>query len=730
VPPDPPVPPRYRKHRQGRSPRGHWWLVGLVLLLFAFSLLVEGYTRDVLGETSSAVAQAPSGGSVVPGTVVNGGPVINATGAFPQTYSMPARTVALTFDDGPDPSWTPRILAILRRYHVPATFFVVGVHAVVFPGLVRQELREGNEVGAHTYTNLDLAGGWQEQLQLTLAQNALAGAAGLHTSLLRPPYSSRTIAVTASDWRAYRQAAGDGYLIVLASLDTRDWARPGVARIVAAAMPRHRQGAIILMHDSGGNRSETVDALPQIITALRARGYRFVTVTGGLGLPPADVPATMTQRLAGLALVTTQQMSDHVVAALAVMLIAATVLAVMRAVLLVGFARAHSRRVARTARRRRYRWYSPGVSVVVPAYNESAGIAATVNSLMDTWYEGPLEVIVVDDGSTDATARIAAGLRLPGVRVIRQRNAGKPAALNRGIGAARYDVLVLVDGDTVFQPDTLTYLVDRLRDPSVGAVSGNTKVGNRGGILGRWQHLEYVMGFNLDRRMYDMLGTMPTVPGAIGAFRRDALADADWLSSDTLAEDTDLTMAICRTGWRVTYEESAIAWTEAPASLRQLWKQRYRWCYGTMQSMWKHRRAVIERGASGRFGRRSLTYLMVFHVLLPLLAPVVDVALVYSLIFLNPLRAAAFWFGFAIMQMLTCAYALRLDRERLGPLWALPLQQVVYRQLMYLVTVQSVIAALLGSLERWQPLRRVGIFSDDEPNGEEWYEPRPAQSYP
>jgi cellulose synthase/poly-beta-1,6-N-acetylglucosamine synthase-like glycosyltransferase len=261
-------------------------------------------------------------------------------------------------------------------------------------------------------------------------------------------------------------------------------------------------------------------------------------------------------------------------------------------------------------------------------------------------------------------------------------------------------------------------------------VSGNTKVGNRGGILGRWQHLEYVMGFNLDRRMYDMLGTMPTVPGAIGAFRRDALADADWLSSDTLAEDTDLTMAICRTGWRVTYEESAIAWTEAPASLRQLWKQRYRWCYGTMQSMWKHRRAVIERGASGRFGRRSLTYLMVFHVLLPLLAPVVDVALVYGLIFLNPLRAAAFWFGFAIMQMLTCAYALRLDRERLGPLWALPLQQVVYRQLMYLVTVQSVIAALLGSLERWQPLRRVGIFSDDEPNGEEWYEPRPAQSYP
>jgi cellulose synthase/poly-beta-1,6-N-acetylglucosamine synthase-like glycosyltransferase/peptidoglycan/xylan/chitin deacetylase (PgdA/CDA1 family) len=696
-------------------PRGHWLLVALFMLVLALGLLVEGYTHGVVGETSSTVAAAHGGGPAapgpaVPGLVTHGGPAVDAAGARPRTYRMPPRTVALTFDDGPDPVWTPRILRILRHYRVPATFFVVGTHAAASPGLVRAELHDGEEVGAHTYTHLHLAGGWQEQLQLTLTQNALAGVAGVRTSLLRPPFSSEPDAVTAADWRAYRQAGGDGYLVVLTSLDTRDWAHPGVDKIVDAATPAHGRGAIVMLHDSGGNRAQTVAALPRIINRLKARGYRFTTVTGGLRLPAADVPATTTQRLAGLALVVTQQAADHGTALLAVMLVAATVLTVARALLLVGFARAH-RRTAGRMPARLARAYTPPVSVVVPAYNEEAGIAATVTSLAGSDYPGPLEVIVVDDGSTDATAAIVAGLALPGVRLIRQANAGKPAALNRGVAAARYGVLVLVDGDTVFQPDTLARLAGRLRYPAVGAVSGNTKVANRGGLLGRWQHLEYVMGFNLDRRMYDMLAVMPTVPGAIGAFRRAALAAVGGLSGDTLAEDTDLTMAVCRAGWRVTYEETAIAWTEAPSSLRQLWQQRYRWCYGTLQSMWKHRRAVTQRGASGRFGRRCLTYLVLYHVLLPLLAPVVDVAMVYSLVFGNPARAAEFWLGFAAMQTLICGYALKLDRERLRTLWALPLQQVVYRQLLYLVTIQSLITALLGSHQRWRPTQRTGVFS-------------------
>jgi cellulose synthase/poly-beta-1,6-N-acetylglucosamine synthase-like glycosyltransferase/peptidoglycan/xylan/chitin deacetylase (PgdA/CDA1 family) len=681
-----------------------------VLLVFATALLVEGYSHGVLGESPQTANLAGSHGPGGPPKLVYGGPVINATGHRAYSYSMPARTVALTFDDGPDPIWTPKILAVLRREHVPATFFVVGAHVAGNPSLVRAELRAGDEVGSHTYTHANLAdAGWRLPLELTLTQNSLAGAAGVRTTLLRPPYSSVPNALTAADWRAYQRAARFGYLVVLASRDTRDWARPGVADIVASAMPRGDRGAVIMMHDSGGNRLQTVRALPQIIDRLRARGYRFATVTAALRLPAADVPATPMQRVIGTALVLSQQTADHTIAALAVCLAVASVLMVLRIEALMYFARRHRRRRMAPVRGQRP-GPAPGISVVVPAYNEAAGIAATVLSMVRSNYPGQIEVVVVDDGSTDDTAAIVRSLRLPGVRVISQPNAGKPAALNRGIAEAWFDVLVLVDGDTIFAPNALSRLAVRMTDPDVGAVSGNTKVANRRGLLGRWQHLEYVMGFNLERRMFDLLGTIPTVPGAIGAFRRATLDDVGGVSSSTLAEDTDLTMAICRSGWRVVYEPRAVAWTEAPASLRQLWRQRYRWCYGTMQSMWKHRRSVVDRGPSGHFGRRCLVYLAFYQVLLPLIAPVVDLAAIYGLIFLNPVSVGAFWLGFNGLQIVACGYALRIDRERLRTLWALPLQQVVYRQLMYLVTIQSVMTALLGTRQRWQVISRTGVF--------------------
>jgi cellulose synthase/poly-beta-1,6-N-acetylglucosamine synthase-like glycosyltransferase/peptidoglycan/xylan/chitin deacetylase (PgdA/CDA1 family) len=707
--------PRHSSHRRNRTPRAHWVLVSLVMFVFAVGLLVEGYTRGVLGENSADKPQAASHAGGVPAAIADGGPVIQVTGPRVRSYRMPARTVALTFDDGPDPVWTPKVLAVLRRYRVPATFFLVGAHLASYPGLVRAELREGSEVGSHTYTHTYLAtAGWREGFELTLTQNALAGAAEIHTRLLRMPYSSEPDALTPAEWRAARQAGLDGYLVVFTSLDTADWARPGVAKIVAAAMPRGGRGAVIMFHDGGGNRAQTVAALPAIIMRLRAEGYRFTTVTGGLRMPAGDVPATTTQRVAGTALVLTQQVADHAVAALAVLLVAASVLTALRVFMLVVFAKAHTLRARRREARSPVRLepgYVPDVSVVIPAYNEAAGIAATVLSMADSSYQGRLEIVVVDDGSADDTAAIAAGLDLPYVRVIRQANAGKPGALTRGIAEARSDILVLVDGDTIFQPDTLDHLIAPMAAPYVGAVSGNTKVGNRRGFLGGLQHLEYVMGFNLDRRLFDLLRTIPTVPGAIGAFRRAALATVGGISTDTLAEDTDLTMALCRSPWRVVYAPDAIAWTEAPSTLRQLWKQRYRWSYGTMQAMWKHRRAVIERGQSGRFGRYCLSYLALFHVLLPLMAPVVDVFSIYGLVFLNPVQVIGFWLAFLGLQTIAGGYALRLDGERQRSLWILPLQQVVYRQLMYLVTIQSVITALLGTRQRWQVIRRAGVFA-------------------
>jgi cellulose synthase/poly-beta-1,6-N-acetylglucosamine synthase-like glycosyltransferase len=499
-----------------------------------------------------------------------------------------------------------------------------------------------------------------------------------------------------------RRAGQEGYLTVLSTLDSEDWRRPGTARVIADSTPHGNAGQVLLMHDAGGDRTETVAALRTLLPTLKARGFRFATVSDAVGLADPVRPAASGKHWQGLGLIWLLKAGDLSMVLLSWLLYAAGALSVLRAVAVLVAARRHVR--ARNAP-----WGPPvtvPVSVIVPAYNESAGIEAAVRSLLAS--DHPVEVIVVDDGSTDGTADLVEALGLPGVRVIRQQNAGKPAALNTGIAAASWDLLVMVDGDTVFEPDAVRMLVQPFADPRVGAVSGNAKVVNRGGLLGRWQHIEYVVGFNLDRRLFDLAQCMPTVPGAVGAFRRDALLRIGGVSDATLAEDTDLTMALCRDGWRVVYEERAVAWTEAPASLGALWKQRYRWCYGTLQAMWKHRRAMVQRGAAGRLGRRGIGYLLLFQVLLPLVAPVVDVFTLYGLVFLDPLHIIGLWLAFLLLQLVMGLYAFRLDGERPGALWSLPLQQFVYRQLMYLVVIQSLFTALAGTRLRWQRMERYG----------------------
>ena len=675
----------------------------MVLLALAAALVLQGYAGHELGGSGTA---APVSGRTVP--IVGGGPVIYKSGSGLASRGLPARTIALSFDDGPDARWTPKVLDVLQREHVPATFFDVGTRIAAHPGLVRRELAEGDEVGSHTFAHNSLTGmqSWRRNVELSLTQLTLAGAIDRTSVLLRPPYSATPAAVDARTRDAIARAADDGYLVVLADLDSEDWRRPGWISIVANATPKGDQGAIILMHDAGGDRSQTVEALPHLIDLLKSRGYRFTTVTEGLGLPTgaADQRVTTFEHLQGVLFLDVLWLSRLVAQVMLWLLIPLGVLAVLRSLVLMVMARHHARTAwTRTAGEA----YLPPVSILVPAYNEAVGIEAAVRSLAGSDYPD-LEVIVIDDGSDDGTADIVEALAIPGVRVVRQPNQGKAMALNTGIAHARTDIMVMVDGDTVFQPDTVRWLVQPFQDERVGAVSGNTKVGNRKGLLGRWQHLEYVVGFNLDRRMYDLLLCMPTVPGAIGAFRRAALVAVGGVSTDTLAEDTDLTMAVNRAGHRVVYEQRAIAWTEAPSSLSALWRQRYRWCYGTLQSVWKHRAAVFDRGPGRRLGRVGLPYLLAFQVCLPLLAPIVDVFAIYGLVFLNPWRVLGYWFGFLVIQVITSAYALRLDHERLRPLWSLPLQQFVYRQLMYLVVIQSLVSAASGARLRWHKLERTG----------------------
>ncbi|MFC8538735.1 glycosyltransferase [Streptomyces sp. NPDC057249] len=680
----------------------------LFLVALLAMLMLRGYVHsEILADHR---IRPPVATDRVPDQVLEGGPVIDArsTTEPAKTLRIPDHRIVLTFDDGPDPEWTPKVLDELKKYDAHGVFFVTGTMASRYPDLVQRMVDEGHEVGLHTFNHPDLSYQSTGRIDWELSQNqlVLAGAAGIRTSLFRPPYSSFADAMDNKSWPVTQYIGSRGYLTVVNNTDSEDWKRPGVRAIIDRATPKHGKGAIILMHDSGGDRSQTVTALGKFLPEMQKQGYRFANLTDALGAPSAHTPVTGFALWKGKAFVWAVGVSEHITDVMVAGLAVIGVLVFARFGLMLVLSFVHARRV----RGRGFRWGEPvtrTVTVLVPAYNEKKCIANTVRSLLASDY--PVEVIVIDDGSTDGTADIVQRMRLPNVRVVRQRNAGKPAALNNGIAHARNEIIVMMDGDTVFEPTTVRELVQPFGDPRVGAVAGNAKVGNRDSLIGAWQHIEYVMGFNLDRRMYDVLRCMPTIPGAVGAFRREALERVGGISEDTLAEDTDVTMALHRDGWRVVYAENARAWTEAPETVQQLWSQRYRWSYGTMQAIWKHRRAVVERGPSGRFGRVGLPFVSLFMVVAPLLAPLIDVFLLYGLVFGPTEKTVGAWLGVLAVQLVCAAYAFRLDRERMTHLLSLPLQQVLYRQLMYVVLLQSWITALTGGRLRWQKLRRTGV---------------------
>jgi peptidoglycan/xylan/chitin deacetylase (PgdA/CDA1 family) len=321
--------------------------------------------------------------------------------------------VVLTFDDGPDPTWTPKISDLLEREGVPATFFMVGEHVTRHPELAEDLRARGFELGNHTFThaNLSKVPGWQLDLQMSLTESAIAGATGVRPRLMRPPYSAAEDAVGEGDLDAFERVAEKGYLVSLSTLDSEDWGAPGAAAIVRNSLPPPGRGGVILMHDGGGDRSETLDALGRLIPKLRDRGYRFTTLSQVAGRPSSDVDleASGSERLRGELLIGSLAVSRVLTEILALLLIPIGLLAVGRAILLVILARRHARAATAPAPGK---GDMPPASILVPAYNEEAVIAQSVRSLASSEYP-EFEVVVIDDGSTDDTAAIVESLGLP-----------------------------------------------------------------------------------------------------------------------------------------------------------------------------------------------------------------------------------------------------------------------------------------------------------------------------
>ncbi|MES1190257.1 MAG: glycosyltransferase [Steroidobacter sp.] len=639
------------------------------------------------------------------------------------------KAIALTFDDGPDPQYTPKILDILRDKQVHATFFIIGTNGESYPWLIDRIYAEGHDIGNHTYTHPNIADVSEKRatLELNATERLFESSIGRRSLLFRPPYAEDVNPETPDQVRPLVFTSSLGYYSVGTQIDPDDWQRPPADEIIKRVMEQAAQGEgnVVLLHDAGGDRSATVTALPALIDDLRAAGYHMVTITDLLHEQQPQVtrdsimPEVKEGRMDiglwleahGFVLI------NEVGRLLRALFILGITFGVARFAIIFTLALYRRRHVVPVSVE------LPRVSVVVPAYNEEKLIARTINTLLSS--EGvQFEIIVVDDGSTDHTAQVVleqftANSR---VRFIRQDNGGKAEALNTGIREAREDIIIALDADTLFMRDTIAQLVKHFNDPKVGAVAGNAKVGNRMNLLTRWQALEYVTSQNLDRRAFEKLNCITVVPGAVGAWRRKAVIDAGGFLSDTLAEDADLTMRIVRNGYRIVYEPDAHAYTEAPQSFRAFVNQRFRWMYGTLQACWKHR-DILFRRKGGTLGFIALPNVIIFQIAFPLVSPVMDFTMLWTTIEAligysqHPTAgmSSAFWHSlyyyglFLSLDMITAliAYLFEPDEDwRLLP-WLL-LQRFCYRQLMYYVAIRSFVSALRGPYVGWGKIQRYG----------------------
>ncbi len=612
--------------------------------------------------------------------------------------------VAITFDDGPSPQWTPKILDILKTANVKAAFFLVGANAERYPALVRRIVEEGHEIGNHTYYHPNLALCWPEHIRLELnaTQLLLETITGRATTLFRPPYAADTQPAQLSELTPLQIAQDLNYLVVLENIDPQDWAKPGADLILQRVKQQRRDGSIILLHDAGGDRSQTVEALPRILDWLHTRGDSVVPLSTLLGttrdavMPPLQQGG---QSLTRFVSSTGFRIYHGIEEFLWAFMIVATALVVIRTLIVIW--------LAYRFRRGPKANFAERISVVMAAYNEGKVIAETLRTLLLTDYKGEIEVIVVDDGSRDETAAEIERVAHvdPRVRLLQQENQGKARALQRGLAAVHHGIVVFIDADTQCQNDTLPRLLEPFADERIGAVSGHAKVGNLRTFIARCQALEYTCGFNLDRRAYNRWNCVTVVPGAISAIRKDAIDQAGGLSLQTLAEDTDLTLSLHKHRQRIVYVPGAIAWTEAPESVRTLARQRFRWAYGTLQCLWKHRDMVFNWNYRA-LGWFSLPSIWFFQIVLVAVTPMVDLFLLASLPFGAWLAVMPFVITFLSMDVILATLACILEREPILRAWRILPMRLIYRPMLSYCIWKAIFRAVKGAWVSWGKLER------------------------
>jgi cellulose synthase/poly-beta-1,6-N-acetylglucosamine synthase-like glycosyltransferase len=376
--------------------------------------------------------------------------------------------------------------------------------------------------------------------------------------------------------------------------------------------------------------------------------------------------------------------------------------------------------------------YQPRVAVLIPAYNEEKVIARTIRSVMMSNYKN-IRIIVIDDGSKDNTYKIAtetyaADIASGRLTVLTKPNGGKAEALNFALQQMEEEIYIGIDADGVIAHDAIARLVCHFANPQIGAVAGNAKVGNRVNLWTRWQALEYITSQNFERRALDLFDVVMVVPGAIGAWRTAAVRAGGGYHPDTVAEDADLTMNLLEQGYLVIYEDQALAFTEAPVDANGLARQRFRWSFGILQALYKHKAAIQRHRAMGLF---ALPNILIFQIMLPLVSPLIDFMFVAGVVhyFIDKhfhpettstgdlYKLLTFFAAFLLIDFAASALAFMLERKHpasKGDAWLLFhiwIQRFTYRQLFSWVLIRTVKRAFDGKPFSWDKLDRTAQMS-------------------
>jgi peptidoglycan-N-acetylglucosamine deacetylase len=646
-----------------------------------------------------------------------------------QRSGFKPKTLTLTFDDGPDPVYTPQILDILKKYDVKATFFVIGKNVKEYPEIAKRIVTEGHVIANHSYSHprLNNLSSVTVDTEISGTDEILSQLVNVKTDFFRTPYNDIYGFNTENDLSILKELRKYNKFAVEDDVDTKDWLVKDPVAINTKTFDTldKQSGSVLLLHDGGGDRTSTVKALPGMIEGIQKRGYAIENLSTNPDLNKNSNESAQNKQFEEqeFSLIVSRLLSNS----LATIIIFATIIGVVKYILMFAL---YLYSIIKEKRSKKLASFTPKVSIIVPCYNEQKVICNTISSLLLSNYPD-LEIVMVDDGSKDDSYNVVKKMFKKESRVsaYKKENGGKSSALNFGISVAKNEYVICVDADTVFAKDAVRKLMRHFKNENIGAVAGNVQIGNAINNLTKAQQLEYALSQNFEKQAFSSVNSVVVVPGPIGAWRKPVLLGAGGYHKDNLAEDTDLTLRVLQQGWGIHYESDAICITESPEDYKSFIKQRNRWQFGVLQVLFKNFELLFNANY-GFIGMFTLPIILFQYILISFY-PIMMVSIGWYLAgFIFDSYNGGFGLGFSFLWqnklfLYFSAVYILLDAFRIvlaiskekyvknkyKMILIIPYYLFIFQNLMSLITFWTLVRAIRGKIATWGHLTRTGSVS-------------------